>query len=60
MKSSEINEINGVRVSYNDKFVMRLKKKDIKKRKKQLNEQKSGKGSQRKIGQIIKNETKGI
>ena len=37
MKSSEIN---GVRVSYNDKFVMRLKKKDIKERKKQLNEQK--------------------
>ena len=60
-KSSGINEINGVRVSYNDKFVMRLKNKDIKERKKQLNEQKkSGKGSQRKIGQIIKNETKGI
>ena len=43
MKSSEINEINGVRVSYNDKFVMRLKKKDIKERKKQLNEPKKWK-----------------
>ena len=31
MKASEIN---GVRVSYNDKFVMKLKKKDIKERKK--------------------------
>ena len=31
MKTSEIN---GVRVSYNDKFVMQLKKKDIKERKK--------------------------
>ena len=32
------SEINGVRVSYNDKFVMKLKKKDIKEWKKKLNE----------------------
>ena len=34
------SEINGVRVSYNDKFIMKLKKKDIKGGKKKLNEQK--------------------
>ena len=33
-------EINGVRVSYNDKFVLKLKKKDIKEKKKKLTEQK--------------------
>ena len=32
--------INGIRVSYNDKFVLRLKKKNIKERKKKLKEQK--------------------
>ena len=34
------SEINGVRVSYNDKFIMKLKKKDIKEKKKKLNEKK--------------------
>ena len=35
-----VSEINDVRVSYNDKFIMKLKKKDIKEGKKKLNEQK--------------------
>ena len=34
------SEINGVRISYNDKFIMKLNKKDIKEGKKKLNEQK--------------------
>ena len=55
MKSSEINEINGVRVSYNDKFVMRLKKKDIKERKKQLNDQKKvEKEAKEKLDKLLK------
>ena len=33
-------EINGIRVSYNDKFVLRLKNKEIKEKRKKLNEQK--------------------
>ena len=33
-------EINGVKVSYNDKFVLKLKKKEIKEQKKKLTEQK--------------------
>ena len=52
MKSSEIN---GVRVSYNDKFVMRLKKKDIKERKKQLNKQKKmEKEAKEKLDKLLK------
>ena len=35
--------INGIRVSYNDKFVLRLKNKDIKERKKSRNKKKSKK-----------------
>jgi len=34
-------EINGIRVSYNDKFVLKLKNKEIKEKKKRLNSQKN-------------------
>ena len=33
-------EINGIRVSYNDKFVLKLMNKDIREKKKRLAEQK--------------------
>ena len=36
----ETTTINGIRVSYNDKFVLRLKNKEIKEKKRKLNEQK--------------------
>ena len=42
------SEINDVRVSYNDKYVMNLKKKDIKERKKKLNKQKKSKRKRKK------------
>ena len=37
------NSINGVRISYNDKFILRLKKKDIKDKMKSLSEQRKKK-----------------
>ena len=33
-------EINGIQVSYNDKFVLKLKNKEIKEKKKRLNSKK--------------------
>ena len=33
------NRINGIRISYNDKFVMKLKNKEIREKKKKLKEQ---------------------
>ena len=41
--------INGIRVSYNDKFVLRIKNKDIKKKKKTQGAKKNRKRSKRKI-----------
>ena len=47
--------INGIRVSYNDKFVLRLKNKDIKERKKKLKEQKKiEKEAKEKLNKLLK------
>ena len=54
-------EINGIRVSYNDKFVLRLKNKEIKEKSKKLNEQKKiEKLANEKLNKVLKNETKRI
>ena len=42
--------INGIRVSYNDKFVLRLKNKEIKEKKENSTNKKNRKTSKRKIG----------
>ena len=54
-------EINGKRVSYIDKFVLRLKNKAIKDKRKKLNEQKKiEKLANEKLNKVLKNETKRI
>ena len=53
-------EINGIRVSYNDKFVLKLMNKDIREKKEISCTKKNRKRSQRKIREIIENETKRI
>ena len=47
--------INGVRISYNDKFILRLKKKDIKEKTKLLSEQrKKEKEAREKLNKLLK------
>jgi len=49
------NSINGVRISYNDKFILRLKKKDIKDKMKSLSEQrKKEKEAKDKLNKLMK------
>ena len=43
------SEINGIRVSYNDKFVQKLMNKDLREKKRRLAEKKNRKASKRKI-----------